>query len=533
MVKIPLIADDFVNAKAWPFVEARNLIERLEKMKVASRPVLFETGYGPSGLPHIGTFGEVVRTSMVRYAFERLTGLPTKFICFSDDMDGLRKVPDNIPNKEMVEKHLGKPLTEVPDPFGEYDSFGAHNNAMLKSFLDGFGFAYEFFSATECYKNGDFDEALLKVLENYEAISDVILPTLGEERRATYSPFLPICPDTREVLQVEVTKHNSKAGTITYRNPSDNKERETSVLGGACKLQWKCDWAMRWYALGVDYEMAGKDLSESVIISSKIIEIMGGVPPVGMSYELFLDQDGQKISKSKGNGLSVEEWLAYGTQESLALFMYNQPRRAKRLFFDVIPKNVDEYYNHLASFGAADSETQLENPVWHIHESEPPLAEMPVSFTLLLNLAGVCQAENPEIIWSYLKQYQSSITPEKYPQLAKLVERAVAYYQERIRPHKTYRLPSSEEIEHLKQLDKALADLPQADSEAIQSAVFATGKEAGYEPLRDWFLCLYQVLLGQDEGPRMGSFIHLYGIAETRQLIADAIEGKLAQGEGR
>jgi lysyl-tRNA synthetase class 1 len=528
-------AEILANAKAWPFAEARSLIDRLDKMKAspdADRPVLFETGYGPSGLPHIGTFGEVVRTSMVRHAFETLTGLPTRLICFSDDMDGLRKVPDNIPNKDMVAQHLGKALTEVPDPFGTHDSFGAHNNARLQAFLDGFGFEYEFFSATECYRSGRFDDALRAVLRHYDAVTNVVLPTLGEERRATYSPFLPICPDTRQVLQVEITAQDVEAGTVSYRDPRNGNLCEVPVTGGNCKLQWKCDWAMRWFALGVDYEMSGKDLSESVILSSKIVRIMGGVPPEGISYELFLDQNGEKISKSRGNGLSVEEWLTYGTEESLALFMYNQPKRAKRLFFDVVPKMVDEYFSHLEKYQSADEAARIDNPVWHIHAGNPPSATMPVGFSLLLNLAGVCQAETPDVIWGYLEQYAPGLNPENSPQLARLVSYAVTYYQEMIRPGKSYRAPNDAEITALQDLDSRLESLASdAAAEDIQSAVFAVGKDAGYEPLRDWFSCLYQVLLGQNEGPRMGSFIKLYGVAETRALIRSAVAGDLARGD--
>ena len=530
---IVMTADETMgNAKAWPFAEARNLIKRLDKMKISpseTRPVLFETGYGPSGLPHIGTFGEVVRTSMVRHAFETLTGLPTRLICFSDDMDGLRKVPDNIPNQDLIAPHLGKPLTEVPDPFGTHDSFGAHNNARLQSFLDGFGFDYDFFSATTCYQSGQFDDALLTVLKHYDAITNVVLPTLGEERRATYSPFLPVCPETREVLQVVIKAHDPEAGTVTYQDPRHGGDVTVPVTGGGCKLQWKCDWAMRWYALGVDYEMSGKDLSESVILSSKITRIMGGTPPEGISYELFLDQHGQKISKSKGNGLSVEEWLTYGTAESLSLFMYNQPKRAKRLFFDVIPRMVDDYATHLERFPEEPAEKQIENPVWHIHQGNPPQETTPVSFSLLLNLAGVCQAEGPDVIWAYLGQYAPGVSPESHPLLARLVSYAVAYYQEMVRPGKTWRAPTPDEIKALSNLDQSLASLvADAPAEDIQSAVFAVGKEAGYENLREWFSCLYQVLLGQDEGPRMGSFIKLYGVDETRALIGKALNGELA-----
>jgi len=443
-------------------------------------------------------------------------------------MDGLRKVPDNVPQQDMMAQHLGKALTDVPDPFGTHDSFGAHNNARLQGFLDGFGFEYDFFSATSCYQSGLFDDALLNVLKNYDAITNVVLPTLGEERRSTYSPFMPVCSETREVLQAEITGHDANAGTIQYRDPRDNSIKETAVTGGQCKLQWKCDWAMRWYALGVDYEMSGKDLSESVILSSKITRIMGGTPPEGISYELFLDQNGEKISKSKGNGLSVEEWLTYGTSEALSLFMYNQPKRAKRLFFDVVPKMVDEYFTHLEKYAVAEEKAKIENPVWHIHSGNPPSEVVPVSFSLLLNLAGVCQASSPDVIWGYLEQYAPGTSAQTHPTLDKLVRYAVTYYQERVHPFKTYRPATEDEKTHLQDLDARLSALDaNAEAEDIQSAVFASGKEAGYEPLRDWFSCLYQVLLGQNEGPRMGSFIKLYGIAETRQLIAKAIDGSL------
>ena len=526
------------DAKAWPFAEARLLIDRLKKMKVADDyVVIFETGYGPSGLPHIGTFGEVVRTSMVRHAYEVLTGRPTRLICFSDDMDGLRKVPDNVPNKDLLAEHLGKALTQVPDPFGTHDSFGAHNNARLCAFLDSFGFEYEFYSATECYQSGQFDAALQRILEKYDSIINVVLPTLGEERKATYSPFLPVCQRTGQVLQVPITHTDPENGLIQYTDPDTGEAVTTGIDKGKVKLQWKCDWAMRWFALGVDYEMSGKDLSESVKLSSKITHIMGATPPAGFSYELFLDQNGEKISKSRGNGLSVEEWLTYGTAESLSLFMYNQPKRAKRLYFDVVPKMVDEYYSHLSAFTRQESAAQIDNPVWHIHKADVPATDIPVSFSLLLNLAGVCQAETAEVIWGYLggylAQYASDVTPDTHPELARLVDYAVTYYQDRVRPFKHYRQPTEDEIGHLKTLASKLAELPAgAEAEDIQSAVFAVGKDAGYEPLRGWFSCLYQVLLGQDEGPRMGSFITLYGMDAMQQLIMQAVNGDLAGEAG-
>ena len=517
------------DAKAWPFAEARALASRMEK-KGAKDTVLFETGYGPSGLPHIGTFGEVVRTTMVRHAYEALTGQPTRLVCFSDDLDGFRKIPDNVPNQDILRGYLNMPLTKVTDPFGTAPSFGEHNNLRLQKFLDSFGFDYEFMSSTSCYQAGVFDAALLRVLEKYDAIMDIMLPTLGPERQATYSPFFPICPDSGKVLQAKVVSTDVAAGTIVYIDPDSGTEREIGVTSGQCKLQWKCDWAMRWYALGVDYEMSGKDLIDSVTQSSKITRILGGMPPGGISYELFLDANGEKISKSKGNGLSMEDWLRYGSPESLALFMYGQPKRAKRLHFDVIPKTVDEYYQHLAKLPDQSSTEQLENPLWHIHNGIPKQVGVPVSFSLLLNLAAVCHAEDPAIIWAYVSDYVDGVSPDTHPELDRMIGYAVHYYQDMVRPNKIYRLPDSDEAGHLAALATALAGLNGDDSaEAIQSVVYATGKAADYENLRDWFKCLYEVLLGQAEGPRMGSFFALYGRAKSIGLIEDALAGRLAK----
>ena len=517
-------------SKAWPFEEARKVVSRLERAP-KSGAVIFETGYGPSGLPHIGTFAEVARTTMVRHAFRVLTGdkIATRLICFSDDMDGLRKVPDNIPNKEMVAEHLGKPLTQVPDPFGEYPSFGHHNNARLRAFLDTFGFDYEFFSATECYTSGRFDHTLTKVLEHYDAVRDVILPTLGPERRATYSPFLPISPTTGQVLQVPIVDRDLRAGAVIYKDPDSGKLTQVPVTGGRCKLQWKADWAMRWVALGVDYEMAGKDLIDSVKLSSQICRILGAQPPEGFNYELFLDENGEKISKSRGNGLTIEEWLAYASPESLSLYMYQGPRKAKRLYFDVIPRAVDEYVGHLAAYGKEEPAAKLMNPVWHIHEGRPPEAKLPISFALLLNLASASNSEDREVLWGFIRRYAPDATPEAHPLLDQLVSYAIRYFHDFVKPSKGYRAPSEKERGALLDLDARLAKMNQGlAAEEIQAEVYAVGKEHGFEPLRDWFAALYVVLLGQEQGPRFGSFVELYGIGETRALIAKALKGELA-----
>ena len=521
-------------SKAWPVLEARTLLEgRIKKGLGDKGYVLFETGYGPSGLPHIGTFAEVVRTSMVRHAFQMLApDVPTRLFAFSDDMDGLRKVPDNIPNKGMVEEHLGKPLTRIPDPFGTHESFGHHNNDRLKGFLDSFGFDYEFKSSTECYTSGEFDSALLRVLQEYDKVINVILPTLGPERRKTYSPFLPVCPKTGRVLQVSVIQRNIDAGTIVYED-EDGQKVETPVTGGHCKLQWKCDWAMRWYALDVDYEMSGKDLIDSVKLSSKICRILGGSPPNNLTYELFLDDQGQKISKSKGNGLSVEEWLTYAPVESLVQFMYQKPAAAKRLYFDTIPKSVDDYLAHLKAFPTQDSKEQLTNPAWHIHNGKPPEEKNHISFSILLNLASVCHSDDPTVLWHYITRYTPAANPDSDPLLNRLVSYAIAYYRDFVLPNKTFRAPYDAEGKALAELKKGLEKLDQgAAAEDVQSVVYDVGKAHPdtFPGLRDWFKALYQILLGQDQGPRMGSFIALYGIEETVALIDRVLAGEdLAQ----
>lgn len=537
-------------SNAWPFEEARKIVKRLEKS--GKGEVLFETGYGPSGLPHIGTFGEVARTSMVRHAFRVLTGdaVKTRLIAFSDDMDGLRKVPDNIPNKELVAAHLGKPLTQVPDPFGTHASFGAHNNARLRAFLDDFGFDYEFASATDYYASGRFDAALLRLLAHYETIMAIMLPSFREERAATYSPFLPIHPQTGIVMQVPIDAMDTQAGTITWHDPDTGDSYVTPVTGGKCKLQWKPDWAMRWYALGIDYEMAGKDLIESVKLSGKIVRALGGTPPEGFNYELFLDEKGQKISKSRGNGLTIEEWLTYASPESLSLFMYQKPTAAKRLYFDVIPRAFDDYLTFLEAYQRQDENGRLTNPVWHIHGGNPPAPEAlhhegsgtAISFVMLLNLAAVANSEDPQVLWGFLRRYAPEVSSASHPRLDRLVSYAARYFRDFVRPNKTYRAPDEIERAALSQLSEMLGKLPPtASAEEIQTALYdiarpipryqdvkaksATPERPGVS--NDWFNMLYQVLLGENRGPRFGSFVALYGIAETRQLIADALDGTL------
>ena len=549
-------------AKSWPFEQARLILARILRLRLTdaerdlaatliaqgkaqeavaalpalARPVIFQCGYGASGLPHLGTFGEATRPTIVRTAFRALTddAIPTELIVFSDDMDGLRKIPDNVPNREMLEEDRDKPVTRVRDPFGEHESFGHHNNARLRAFLDGFGFDYTFLSATDCYTSGRFDAVLLRVLERFDKIQAIMLPTLGEERRATYSPFLPISPKTGKVLQVPTLERNLDKGTIVFAD-EDGTRTEVPVTGGHVKLQWRPDWAARWTALEVDFEASGKDLVDSVRVSNKVCQALGGTPPEAFHFELFMDENNQKISKSKGNGLTIEEWLRYGAPESLAYYMFQSPKSAKRLYFDVIPKATDEYLQQLDALNRkraeGDNAAQLDNPAWHVHRGAPPEKGSPVSFSLLLNLVSAADAGSAEILWAFISRYIPGATPENEPLLAKLVGYALNYYEDFVKPTKAFRAPTEQERAAILDLAARLRALPEgADAEAIQNEVFEAGKAAGFEPLRAWFTALYEVLLGQSQGPRFGSFVAIFGVERTLDLIERALAGELVAG---
>lgn len=523
----PAFFDAAQTARAWPFEEARKLVARLAR--TGKKEALFETGYGPSGLPHIGTFGEVARTTMVRTAFRLLTRdqVPTRLLCFSDDMDGMRKIPENVPDRSFLEPHLHKPLTSVPDPFGgDYPSFGDHNNAMLRRFLDTFGFNYEFASATQYYKSGRFDAALIRAAEKYDEIMAVMLPTLGAERQATYSPFLPISPISGRVLYVPMKDVNASAGTITFAD-EDGTDITLPVTGGHAKLQWKPDFGMRWSALGVDFEMFGKDHQTNAPIYDRICEILGGKAPEHYVYELFLDEVGQKISKSKGNGLTIDEWLTYASPESLALYMFQKPRVAKRLYFDVIPRAVDEYYQFVAAYQTQGPNERLENPAFHIHTGHPPEASSPITFGLLLNLVSASNAHDTDVLWGFITRHYPGVTARNHPELDKLAGYAVRYFNDRVKPTKSFRVPTDKERAALQDLHDQLVGKDNWSAEDLQNLIYEVGKAHQFEPLRDWFAAIYQVLLGADQGPRFGSFVALYGVKETRQLIADALAGKL------
>jgi lysyl-tRNA synthetase, class I len=524
MTEQPDLRSAALQSKAWPYEEARKLLKRWPDGKPDGAPILFETGYGPSGLPHMGTFVEVLRTTMVRHAYEELTGgSPTRLVAFSDDMDGLRKVPDNIPNGAMLAQYLGKPLTKIPDPFGEYESFAHHNNAMLRRFLDRFGFDYDFASSTEYYASGRFDETLKQVLRHWDDILGVMLPTLGEERRQTYSPVLPVSPSSGRVLQVPVMVVDADAGTIAFTD-EDGARIEQSALGGLSKLQWKVDWAMRWVALGVDYEMSGKDLIDSIIQSGKIARILGARPPEGFNYEMFLDEKGEKISKSKGNGLSLEQWLSYGNEESLAFYAYREPRKAKSLHLGVIPRAVDEYYQFRGNYADQPIEQKLGNPVHHIHGGKVPEASLPLTYGLLLNLASLPGCGERETVWKFVQRYAPDTSAETHAELDNLIGLAVNYARDFVTPTLRRRAPTEAERAALTDLDSELAKLaPDTPADEIQHIVFEVGKRHEFESLRHWFQALYEVLLGSSQGPRMGSFIALYGMDNTRRLIGEAL----------
>ena len=509
---------------AWPFVEAKKMLRERKSLIEKKGKITLQTGYGPSGLPHIGTFGEVARTSMMVNALKQLTDLPTEIITFSDDMDGLRKVPDNVPNQKLLEDNLHKPLTEVPDPFEKFNSFGEHNNEMLKKFLDSFQFQYNFKSSTKLYKSGFFNSTLQLILENYDGIMNIILPTLGKERQKTYCPFLPICPDTGHVLEIpvlEIDKNNSK---IIFDN--DGKKLEKSILDGNCKLQWKVDWAMRWYALDVDFEMYGKDLIESAILSTKIIKLIGKKNPSGFAYELFLDEKGEKISKSKGNGITIDQWLEYASPESLSLYMYQNPKRAKKLYKEIVPKAVDEYLDFIEKAKNQDELKMLMNPVWHVHNGKIPKENSIMSFSMLLNLVETSNADSKDLLWKFVKKYKPDINEENFPIFDSLVSYAIKYFNDVIKSQKNYKKPNQEEKIALEALVKNLEKCnDQMSPEDIQTLIYSTGKENGYaENLRDWFKLIYQVVFGDENGPRMGFFISFFGVNETKELIMSKIK---------
>ena len=509
---------------AWPFVEAKKMLRERKSFIEKKGKITLQTGYGPSGLPHIGTFGEVARTSMLVNALNQLSDLPTEIITFSDDLDGLRKVPDNVPNKNLLNKNLHKPLTQVPDPFEKFDSFGEHNNEMLKNFLDSFKFKYNFQSSTLLYKSGFFNSTLKIILDNYEGIMNIIIPTLGKERQETYSPFLPICPDSGHVLEIPVLEIDKEKSKVIFDNKG--KKLETSILDGHCKLQWKVDWAMRWYALDVDFEMYGKDLIESATISAKIINLIGKKNPSGFAYELFLDENGEKISKSRGNGITIDQWLEYASPESLSLYMYQNPKRAKKLYREIVPKAVDDYLDSIEKSKKQNELQLLMNPVWHVHNGNVPNEDVIMTFSMLLNLVETSNADSKELLWKFVKKYKPDIIEKNFPIFDGLVGYAIKYFNDVIKIQKKYKIPNETEKTALQALVKTLEKCnDEMSPEDIQTLIYSTGKENGYtENLRDWFKLIYEVVFGDVNGPRMGFFISFFGVKETKEVLINKLK---------
>jgi len=516
--------ENLEKTSAWPFVEAKKMLRERKSFIEKKGKITLQTGYGPSGLPHIGTFAEVARTSMLVNALSQLSNLPTEIITFSDDMDGLRKVPDNVPNHKLLSDNLHKPLTQVPDPFEKFDSFGEHNNEMLKNFLDSFKFKYNFQSSTTLYKNGFFNPTLKIILENYEGIMNIIIPTLGKERQQTYSPFLPICPDTGHVLEIPVLEIDKEKSKIIFDNKG--KKLEASILDGNCKLQWKVDWAMRWYALDVDFEMYGKDLIESAVLSTKIINLIGKKNPSGFAYELFLDEKGEKISKSKGNGITIDQWLSYASPESLSLYMYQNPKRAKKLYKEIVPKAVDDYLDCIEKSKKQNELQLLMNPVWHVHNGNIPNEDMIMTFSMLLNLVETSNADSKDLLWKFVKKYKPDISEKNFPIFDSLVGYAIKYFNDVIKAKKKYKIPNENEKLALQALTKTLEKCnDEMLPEDIQTLIYSTGKENGYsDNLRDWFKLIYEVVFGDENGPRMGFFISFFGVNETKELLINKLK---------
>ena len=513
----------------WPFKEAAQIV-KLRKPR-SDRPVLFETGFGPSGLPHIGTFAEVARTSWVRNAFEEVTGLDTRLMTFSDDMDGLRKVPLNFPNQRMLKEHLGRPLCTIPDPFSESDCFSGYMNNKLRDFLDTYQFNYEFKSSSVSYKGGDFDQGLAILLEKVQDVHSIVAPTLGEEKRDSWSPFLPICPSCGSVYSTRVTEYFPSRGEIGFvcdGNGGDfagcGAEGEVSIFSGNVKVGWKMDWALRWYTYEVDYEMYGKDLIESAKLSGRIVRLMGKHPPVGMNYELFLDEEGKKISKSVGKGLTVDTWVEYAPIESLLYYIFQNPRRARRLYWDVVPKCVDDYLDALRKYPTIEPEKSPEQALWHIYGrgNSVPSYGAQVNFSMVGNLISALGTDAPDLLVEYLNRYDKK--SDDYPVVIKeLIRKGMNYYRDFILPKKQYRTPLASEADQLRQLLFALEGADFLNEEELQAIPFELARKNNIDP-KLFFQMFYEIVLGQQRGPRFGSFAKMLGLEHIQQMLNKRIE---------
>jgi lysyl-tRNA synthetase class 1 len=516
-----------VKYTSWPFKEAQKLQKRF--FDFPPHPVRFETGFGPSGMPHIGTFAEVARTTWVRHAFESLTNQPTELIAFSDDMDGLRKVPLNLPNPDMLAENLGKPLCDIPDPFGERESYSAHMNQMLVAFLDSYRFDYTFQSSQEAYRRGDFNDGLAVILGRVDEIKQMILPTMSESKRTHWSPFFPICEKCGRIYTTRVTGYHATDNTIDYVCDREDggfthcgHKGSTSIFNGRVKVGWKIDWALRWYSYDIGYEMYGKDLIESAKLSGKIVRKMGKQPPTGLFYELFLDEQGRKISKSVGKGLTIDAWISYAPLESLLYYIFQNPKQAKRLFWGIVPKSVDDYLAGLNQYETLDPDKRPNATIWHLFNQGKtvPTYRSPINFSLINNLISAVGADDIDLILEYLKRYDSSIGNEMSI-MEDLVKKAMNYYRDFILPKKDYRSPTDREKGMLKLLHAKLAGYEGNDEDELQSIPFAVARESDESP-KAFFKMFYEVVFGQERGPRFGTFVQLVGKEKALHLLKKA-----------
>ena len=513
--------------RSWPFKEAEKLCKRFQHPPES--PVRFETGFGPSGLPHIGTFAENARTTWVRHAFEFLTGWPTQLIAFSDDMDGLRKVPLNMPRQDMLANHLGKPLCHIPDPFETSDSYSGTMNTKLRSFLDGYQFDYTFQGSYEAYQRGDFNEGLEIILRNVDAVKSIILPTMSAEKGRDWSPFFPICGKCGKINSTRVTGYdvaNNAVGYVCDRQEDRAKgcgyQGTASIFNGHVKVGWKVDWALRWYAYDIAYEMYGKDLIESAKLSGRITRLMGKQPPTGLFCELFLDEDGRKISKSVGKGLTIDSWTMYAPLESLLYYIFQNPKQAKRLFWGIVPKSVDDYLLGLNNYHSLDAQKKPDSPLWHLFNKGAGVPEFKTSinFSLVNNLVSAVGADDRELILEYLKRYDPGIEAHRAV-IEDLVNKAMNYYRDFIVPHKRYRMPTTQEKKMLMRLRDELAAYEGDDEKEIQTLPFAVAREYS-EPPNNFFKLFYEVVFGQERGPRFGTFVRLVGKEKAISLLDEA-----------
>jgi lysyl-tRNA synthetase class 1 len=515
-------------AELWPREEARRLAERVAAYE-PERPVIFQSGFGPSGLPHLGTMAEILRPSFVRKAFHLIEpARPSRLIVFIDDLDGLRKVPENVPNRESVEQYLGMPVAKIPDPFGCCASFADHMVGLLGGFLAPVEVEYELMRAAEMYSSGRFDEGLKLILEKHEEIIAIIAPTLREENRAGWSPFMPICPKCGQVVERAVTAYHAERASVEFTceksaggRPGCGFSGEQSVLGGMAKVQWKVDWALRWYVLKVDYELYGKDLTDSARLSGQILRVMGGRPPLGFPFEMFLDEEGRKVSKSVGRGVTVEQWTRYAPIEVLKFFLLLNPRRARKLFLEAIPQYVDEYLDAVREYAAASEEQRRESMLEFVIQSTTPRRfNSALSFGLMMNLVAALGSSDSDFIWKYLVRYDASIggEPDTEAMGRRLMQCALNFYRDFIEPTKKLYTPSDAERAQLKTLDAYLRENQDASAEDIEKKIYDLGRE-NYEKPGKIFPLLYRSILGQERGPRLGAFIRLATPARIIELL--------------